>query len=204
MIQNQTPTPAADLTSAQTAEAAGYEAEVDRWQSGYHAAGAALLLISGRHTGEPLFTGDWKTYVAERFGMEKSKAYRLMRAAEVCEVLEGVGAAPANENMADALSNLPAESAREVWAAVLASDGRPTIKKVKEERARRSGTAADAPPAETPASRLLGRLRRTTDQLRSEAETADGASLTADDKRELRERCGEVRNLLDELEGLAA
>lgn len=121
-------TGAEQLTKTQQRKAEKLIETVRQWQAGFVQAGEALIEINGRDTDKPLWIGDsFADYCEVVFDLEKSKVYRLMRAADVVRDLSEFDILPANENQADAMSGLKADNRREVWEAVLATGQRDYI-----------------------------------------------------------------------------
>ena len=88
---------------------------------------------------EKLYVEQHKTfekYVADRWGMQKSQAYRLIESAEVVTNLSPIGdkfSLPTKESQTRELAVLPPEKQAEVWERVVLANPEPTAKDVRAE-----------------------------------------------------------------------
>lgn len=90
------------------------EKVVINWSAGFKAAGLALKqLKEGGANGDT----PWKIWVEAKFDMHWAKAYRLIKAAEVCEQLERLGFKnlPTHENQANVLRSLDDKELTKIW-----------------------------------------------------------------------------------------
>lgn len=104
------------------------EAIIERGMATFIEVGNALLTIrdsrlyKGTH-------GTFEDYCRERWAFSRSRAYRLIAAAEVVGILSPIGDTPATESVVRTLVGLEPEIAREVWAEAN-TGGPPTAAKV--------------------------------------------------------------------------
>jgi hypothetical protein len=78
----------------------------------------------------------FEKYVTERWGMQKSHAYRLIESAEVVTNLSPIGdkfSLPTSESQTRELAPLPPEKQAEVWERVVMANPEPTAKDVRAE-----------------------------------------------------------------------
>lgn len=130
------------------------EKVVLNWMAGYRAAGLALRkLKQAKANGDVPF----KIYCSVKFDLPVTKAYRLIKAVEVCEQLEKLGftTMPANEGQANELVQLDDADIKKIWTAVLVGDGRPAMSKIVKAKADLFGSPNDKLPT---AKRLLAQF----------------------------------------------
>ena len=128
------------LDASERLELRTCEATIERNLSAFIETGAALLIIKDSRLYRETHAS-FESYLAERWNMGKTSAYRLIKAAEVVAGIENIGAPvsrvgeavlPANEAQARPLSALPEDQRAEAWAkAVEAAEGRPTAAEVQ-------------------------------------------------------------------------
>ena len=121
------------MTSAEALKLANCEATIRQGLATFVDVGNALLSIRD----ERLYRLEYETFEAycrARWNMSRSRAHRLIEAAEVTGNLLPIGnTLPANEAQARPMAQLAAEQQRAAWAeAVERSDGKPTAAVVEE------------------------------------------------------------------------
>jgi hypothetical protein len=141
----------AELSKVDLGRLAELEVIVELGMTTFVEVGTALLEI--REARLYRATHDtFEAYCRERWGMSKTHANRLTKAAEVVQDLTPIGVKSANEAQVRPLSELPKSERKEAWAeAVEASNGKPTAKAVRAVVDRKLGKApkAEARPLET-------------------------------------------------------
>jgi phage N-6-adenine-methyltransferase len=109
-----------------------HEATIERGMRTYYEVGSALLQIREAK----LYRASYNTfeeYVSQRWGMERSKAYRDISAAQVAQNLLPIGNIPSSESQTRLIARLEPEEQREVWQHVLErTEGKPTATAVAE------------------------------------------------------------------------
>jgi hypothetical protein len=116
------------VTDLQQKRLARLEERVQRSVDGFADAGRALAEIRD----EALYVethGTFDRYCRERWGFDRTYAFRLIKAAEVADALP-IGNRPGTEAQARELSKLP-EGERDAAMAEAAADGKPTAAKVR-------------------------------------------------------------------------
>ncbi len=116
-------------------------------QTFYDVGGALMEIREGRLYRQT--HRSFEAYTKERWGMGKSRAHQLIEAASTVAAISGpvvegepstmVDTLPTNERQVRALSGLPDQAKREVWAEAVhaAPDSKPTARLVKEIREQR-------------------------------------------------------------------
>lgn len=121
------------LTRGEQNRLAAHEEVIDRGLNSFVEVGRALMAIRDEH----LYTdvdGTFEGYCKKRWGFAKSRAYQLIDAAKVVDVVSTiVDTPPANEAQARVLADLPSEQAQAtVWAKAVETapkdkDGTPRV-----------------------------------------------------------------------------
>jgi hypothetical protein len=122
------------LTSAEQQLLQQHERTIERGLQTFYAVGTALVSIREQKLYRATHE-DFENYCAERWGISKRHAYRLMDSAGVMHNLESdqLVTQPANEAQTRPLAKLPAEEQGAAWQeAVERSGGKPTARHVEE------------------------------------------------------------------------
>lgn len=120
-----------DLSTIEADELARHEAVIKRGLTSFLEVGNALLAIRDGRLYRAEF-GTFEDYCRERWGISRSRAYRLIDASEVAEDLSPMGDKPDSERQVRPLKALPREDRAEAFAEAKAkANGKPTAKEVK-------------------------------------------------------------------------
>lgn len=168
------------MTDADLADLARLETHIDRAIAAYRQAGLALKEIRDRRLYRHQF-GTFEDYVEVRWNMTRSRAYHMIRAAEVAEqLLEDSGFAgmelgaavrlPEGDGQARQLLRIPEDQRSEVWNSI--------IEVTTEEKLTR--TRIDELLSIAEAGMPTGRLAEVVKE-REEAATARAAAIKSDD-----------------------
>lgn len=120
-----------ELSTDEASELTRHEAVIADGLDKFILVGTALLAIRDNNLHRE--THDtFEDYCLERWGMGRTYAHRLMKAAEVVEDLLPIGNTPTTESQARPLTPLDSDQRRAAWtdAVATAPDGKPTAKHV--------------------------------------------------------------------------
>lgn len=158
------------LTPAEARHFRSLEGKIERGLQVFHEVGMALLEIRDKRLFRLTHTS-FEAYCRDRWGLERQRAYQLMGAAEVVQVLpEG----PVNEAQARELVpllNTDPKLVPQVWAAVEARNEPITAAMIREVVGEvTSGSKAKAPRPLTATEKLVASIQKVTAEVQSWAE----------------------------------